>query len=232
MWREVFRRAGARRLVIGSAVGLVLIGGAIGGVAYAQSPTPGTGGQTKSFVQRLAERLGLPQAQVEQAVRDARGDVLNDAVGAGRLTQEQADRLKNRPVDGAFGGPWGGPRGGKDHGAPGWAQGLKAEFGAVARWLGLSEKDLKDQLKQGKSLSEVAVASGKTENALVDQIVQDLKDRTARAVQSGRLTQVQADQMLQNAPDRVRQMVQMKRGAPGPGQRGGQGRGPRGGDRS
>ena len=206
--------------VAGLAIGLGLVGATLGGIANAQTPTPPAGqSSAASFIQRLAQHLGLPQDRVTQALQDTRNDLLNEAVAAGRLTQEQADQIRNRPIDQ---GPGFGGRGRHGHGAA-WGRGFGASLDTVAQRLGLSTDELKAQLQTGQSLAEIAQSRGIDEQTLINQLVSDAESRLAQAVQSGQITQAQADQMRQTLPDRIRQMVQAKHT---PGERGPRGRAP------
>ena len=91
------------------------------GVVMAQSGAEGGGA---SFLDRVAQKLGIDTPKLEQALSDARSDEIDQAVTDGDLTQDQADRLKERLgelPDGAFGRGFGPPR----HG------GFRGELGGI-----------------------------------------------------------------------------------------------------
>ncbi len=108
-----------RWLFVPLAVGLLALA-ITGGAALAQSS--GASGDTpaKSFAARVATILGLDQAKVQDAMKQARKDMQDEAlqnkldqmVKNGRLTQDQADQLKkwyqSRPDVVAPGLPFGG----------------------------------------------------------------------------------------------------------------------------
>ncbi|MCS7240128.1 MAG: YckD family protein [Candidatus Bipolaricaulota bacterium] len=76
---------------------LVLVGllalGTLGYVVYAQ--TTGTAQSTsKSYLARVAEKLGVTEEALLSAMYGARVDMIDEAVAAGKLTQAQADYLK------------------------------------------------------------------------------------------------------------------------------------------
>ena len=203
-----------RRGVVAATAGVALVGLAIAGVAYAQTPTPGGDGTPRTFIQRFAQRLGLSEAQVTQAATDVRNEMLDEAVAAGRLTPEQADRVRNRPIDQGFGPKLGGPHGrGLGGHLPGAKGFLKAEFDAIAQFLGMSSADLQAELRAGRSLAEVAQAKGKTREDLLNKIIQDAQAHAAMAVQDGKLTQAQADQLIQRAPETINRLVDAKPGS-------------------
>ena len=212
----------ARPAVAGAVVGVALVGATLGatlgGVASAQTPTPPAGqNPATTFIQRLAQHLGLPQDRVTQALQDTRNDALNDAVAAGRLTQEQADQIRNQPIDQGRGFGFGfGGRGGHGLGKLG-GRGFGVSLDTVAQRLGLTQEDLRTQLQSGQSLAQIAHARGIDPQPLINQLVADAEAQLTQAVQNGRLTQAQADQMRQTLPDRIRQKVEAQHT---PGERG------------
>ena len=77
-----------------AAAGLAVAIGA--GVVMAQSEEDGTG---IAFLDRVAEKLGVDRETLDTAIEGARSDEIDEAVANGDLTQEQADRLKERLDD-------------------------------------------------------------------------------------------------------------------------------------
>lgn len=80
----------------------VLALGITGGIVLAQEPVPSGGSPAKSFAARVAAKLGLEEAKIQDAFNQAARDIQNEAqqqkldrmVAQGRLTQEQADQIK------------------------------------------------------------------------------------------------------------------------------------------
>jgi hypothetical protein len=106
-----------------------LLASAIGaGVVFAADPAPPTTppqgtNYGELFLQKLTARLGISVDKYNEAVKGARQDVLDQQVKDGRLTQDQANQMKERwgkAPNGASGfgagpgmmGPRGGMRGG------------------------------------------------------------------------------------------------------------------------
>src|SRR2546425_4417760 len=128
--------------VIALGVGAVVITGA------AAQQSDGTG---RSFLSRVAEKLGIGEDKLTAAVKDARLDQINEALANGSITQEQADRMKERVESGKLGFAEFDHLGEK-------RQCLAARFviGASAQVLHMDRQQVLVQLQQGKSLVEIA----------------------------------------------------------------------------
>jgi hypothetical protein len=125
------------------------------------------------------------------------------------LPDRVAEQVEATPGEGGFG------RGG--HRGPG------PRLEAAAKALGLSEDDLKAELKDGKTLAEIAKAHNVDQQKVIDALVAEVKAHTAQAVKDGKITQAQADERVKEATERITKMVDegFPKGGPG-------GRGPRG----
>src|SRR3972149_407809 len=98
-------------------LGAVAIGGAI------TSAQEGDGGPIGTFIAKLAEKLGVSEDELKTAIKDTRIEMIDEAVADGRLTQEQADRLKERVEEGGIGFGFGPRFGeGRHHGGHGFCQ--------------------------------------------------------------------------------------------------------------
>jgi polyhydroxyalkanoate synthesis regulator phasin len=206
-----------RRVAIGAA-SLVAVAG--GGVAYAATTSSNP---SDAIVNDAAKRLNVTPDQLRSALQGAFGDQLDQAVKDGKLTQAQADRMKQRIAKGGlpFGGP-GGP-------GPGGPRGLHLRFGgpgdhgpggpigldAAAKYLGLSDSALQQQLGSGKTLADVAKAQGKSLDGLEQALVDEAKTHLDQAVKDGKLTQTEADALVKRLQSHVDDIVNGK--GPGPG---------------
>jgi hypothetical protein len=133
---------------------------------------------------------------------------IDAAVAAGRLTQEQATRMKER-LRAAEVVPFLGRAGGPHLGRGGGEVGLDA----AAEYLGLTQAELRERLRAGSTLAEVARATGKTADGLVAALVADARERLEAAVADGRLTAAQRDRRLERVQERVRALVNGERRA-------------------
>ncbi len=177
------------------AAGIVAFGaGVFGGVAQAQEPTDEKAGQHAQYQELLAENLGVTVAELEAAQAAARSAMIDEAVASGRITEEQAERLRNaEPGEHRRG------VGSRMRHAVGNV------FGIAADILGLSSEEVRDGLSDGNSLNDLAAQQGVTDLAaqIVGQITADVEAQVA----DGSITQEQADRVLENLTERVSNAV-------------------------
>ncbi len=164
----------------------------------AQTATPPAQTQAKAnyqnvFLDKLAADLGTTTDKLKSAFTQARNDTVDQEVKDGKLTQQQADRIKANtnagPGFGFRGFPGGERRGERGIGFMGGGQ----EQAAIAKALGMTQQDLANQLHSGKTLAQLA--QGK-EQAVKDAIVNTIKPRLDQAVKNGRMTQDQENQRI------------------------------------
>jgi uncharacterized protein YidB (DUF937 family) len=159
----------------------------------------------QQFLSKVAEKLGVSQDQLTQAVKDARTEMIDQAVSSGRLTQEQADKLKARIEEngGAFFGP--GPLGGDPYAHP--CREARFVVQATAEVLHLDAQQVIDGLRSGQSLSEFAQAKGMSAGDFKAALLQQVRTDLNTLVSDGKLTQVQADTRFQRFSDNVDQVI-------------------------
>ena len=140
---------------------------------------------------------------VEEALK-ARVDA---AVEEGRLTEEQGVELKKRIDSGEM--PF--LRGIGTPGPGGYGHFHRfAHFPAVraaADYLGLEEDELRERLRDGDTLAEIAKAEGKPVDGLVDALAADAERRLDDAVSAGKLTRAQADELADRLAERMTDLV-------------------------
>jgi len=78
---------------------------------------------------------------------------------------------------------------------------------AIAEALGLTADELKAQLKEGKSLADVAGDKGVDVQKLVDAQKTAIEKRVGEALQAGEITQEQADKRLAEAGEQAERIV-------------------------
>jgi hypothetical protein len=170
-----------------AAAGAVGLAGLVGAVAAA----PAVSAATISAVSSAAtDRVEI--------IANALAGLVED----GTLTQEQADAVaetldEQLPAPGP--GGFGGPRG---HG------GILLDLEVAAEELGLTERELHEQLHDGTTLAEIAEEQGVDLDDLVNVIVETVEERLAAAVDEGRIDQERADELAATLEERVRTFVE------------------------
>jgi hypothetical protein len=185
-----------RKLALGGVAAALLVVGVAGGVA-AQTPTPA--GPPAAFEDALAGKLGKTPDELRAAIVAAQKELVARALQEGRLTPQQAERLNLRLDQGKGAGALRAP---KLPARPAFKLNPAQE---AATFLGVTTRELAQELRAGKSLAEIAVAKGKTR----DDLKAFVNGRVERAVQDGQLTASQAARLKQ----RVDTAIDLKRPA-------------------
>lgn len=195
----------SRRTKIAAAGGglaaLVLAAGAL-----AQTDAFSQKEESDALVADAAELLGVEPAELSDALRQAFSNRIDEAVEQDRLTEEQAERLREGLESGEaplLMGPWGG-HGPGHHGVQ---HGFPGGLDAAAEYLGLSEDELRYALRDGDTLADVAEERGKPVDELVRAMVDAARADLGEAVEDGRLTDAMRDSMLESLDERIRALV-------------------------
>ena len=220
----------AKRKLIAGATGLVVLAG--GGGTYAaaagQSATPAKpadrAAEQKAFFDDVAKRLNVTRDQLDAAIKGAAEARIDAAVAAGRMTKEQGEAAKKalggRGVPLLGPGILGGRPGG--HGGPG-ARGFGFGFGpgldGAADYLGLTEAQLREQIRDGKSLADVAKAQNKSVDGLKAALKAKITERLDQAVKDGHLTADQRTKALANVDQMLDDVIDGKPPTPPDGPR-------------
>ena len=180
-------------------------------------PAAGTPGATKNqycdlFEQSLAKRLGVSVSTLQQDRQGAFGDVLAQLVKDGKITQAQADQIKQRMAShplkdcsGVNAGRFVGIASGQF-----LKKYLNAALSEVSQGLKLTPDQLMTQLKSGQSLNDVAQAQHVSQTDLRNLMSKAISDQLSKAVSAGDLTQAQADayqKMLQQHPQKLDKLL-------------------------
>ena len=175
--------------------------------ALAVAPTAGAA-EKPSLVDAVAARLGVSPEKLREAFKAALAARIDAAVAAGKLTPEQAAKLKERLAK--ANGLGIGARKALANKHKAFAERIaKAKGrGPAAEYLGMTRQELAAEVRSGKSLAQIAGAKGKTVDGLVAAMVAPAKARLAKAVENGRLTRQRADEILARLTERVEKLVQ------------------------
>jgi hypothetical protein len=183
--------------------------------------------QGKSLTQ-VAQANGKDPNAVATALKNDAHQRIDQAVTAGHLTADQANTAKTKAdqrIDqlmtqvvpaGGPAGPGAGPRGAFGFGAGLVQQGLNTAATAI----GISPQDLRTQLQQGKTLTQVAQANNKNPNDVASALKNAANQKIDQAVTAGHLTADQANTMKTNIDQRIDQLMTQTIPQGGPGRRG------------
>jgi hypothetical protein len=209
-----------RKAVVASVAAVAVVGGGAAAVAATRGTTPAE--ESNAVVEDAAKQLGVAPDKLRAALKEALGNRIDAAVAAGRLTEEQGARAKERlrsdgfPLFGRGFGPGRGlgPGFGHRFGQEGFGHrrfGHGAKLEAAATYLGLSQEALREKLRGGATLADVAKERGKPVDGLVAALVAQTRQRLEQAVKDGRLTEARKQELLQGVEERVRALVNGER---------------------
>jgi hypothetical protein len=193
-----------------------------------EHPGKGPGGFFGAFdLSVAAEKLGLTEAELRSRLDD--GDTLAEIaeaegvdaaalidalVAAGRKAIDEAAadakaNLEERvtalvedgfPDHGDF--PGGGGPGGHGHGFE------FPDLSTAAKALGITEDELRDRLRDGDSLADIAEAEGVEVDAVVQALVDAATAKIDDAVASGDLDEARATELKDGLEERIRSLVE------------------------
>ena len=204
----------SRKTVLAATVAGLAVAG--GGTAIAASQADDS--PASSFFDAVAEHLGISSGELEDATKAAALDQVDQALDEGRITEEQASELRShiesgdaRGLLGLFGlhgFRHGGPDEGDGFGLAHPVPFLRDRLRPAAEYLGLTEAELFEHLREGKSLAEVAEAEGKSVDGLKQAILDGARSALDEAVANERLTQTQADAIYERLQAVIDELVE------------------------
>lgn len=210
-----------RRLVAGTAIAAALGLGGLGVAAFNPLGVAGAEEASSSDPTEPAAPSTEPGAPAPSGDRrQLVDDVLDALTEEGVIDQEQNDTISERIEDAIEewrdanppgerpGGP-GGP-GGPGHGGPG-GMGLWGAWEAAAEIIGVEPEALRDGLRDGQSVAEIAAAAGVERQAVIDAIVAEAEEHIASAVESGWLGEEGAQRLRDRLPEMADNLVDLKR---------------------
>ena len=185
-----------------AAIALLVAGlGAAGAIAASSLLSPSD--ESKAIIDDAAEQLGVEPDALSDALEQALKNRVDEAVGAGRLTEEQAEQLKERIDSDEYPLLFGR---GRPHG-PGFGhEGHFEILRTAASFLGLTEAELREELRDS-TLAEIAEERGKTVPGLVAALAAAQEKRIDEAVADGRITEQQASELKARLTEKMEALV-------------------------
>ena len=208
------------RRIAALAVSSALVAGGTGAAIAAVSKDDRAKAE-ESILEDAAKRLNVTPEKLRDALSAAQDAQIDQAVKDGKLTQEQADAIKARRKQSGRvlgGGPLGGPHafgpGGPRLGGPGPHLAPRGRafggrpFGSgigldLAKALGVTRERLREQLRAGKSIADIAKAQGKSLSDVRAALKAAAKAQLDQAVKDGKLTQERADKLRAHIDDGI-----------------------------
>ena len=174
-----------------------LLAAARSGQTTSASTPAATNPYCQQYLQDLAKRLGVSVSTLQQDKLAAAEDVLAQLVKDGKLTQNQANQIKQRleshkACSGNGRGLWG-----SHVTMQSLKQYLPGVATQIAQGLHINANQLMSQLQSGKSLSDIAKAQGVSSSQLQTIVTYAIQNAVNKAVSDGNLTQQQATNIMQ-----------------------------------
>ena len=201
-----------KKLIAGAATLAVLAGGAS---AVAATTSTDRKAEEQAFLADAAKRLGVSSEQLTSALTAAQDARLAAAVKAGELTQAQADAIKaRRAADGTVLPLGRGPGGPGGHGGRGGGHELLAD---AAKAIGITEDALETQLHDGKTLTAIVKAKGKTLAEVQAAVKQAATARLDADLKAKTITQAQYDEAVEHLNEHIARLGDARFGPGGKG---------------
>jgi hypothetical protein len=185
-----------RTWLFGGIAAIALAGAAVLVMAAGASAQEGDAGSGRTpLLQRVADKLGIDVATLRGAVKDSALEMVDEALADGRITEQQAERARERIEAGK-----------PLHLTPReraqlWARHAIVESAAGA--LGITPDELRGELRSGKSIADVADERGVSLDDVKTPITSDMQAKLDQAVANNRITQQQADDAMTKLNDRL-----------------------------
>jgi len=182
----------------------------VGTVAFAQEGEDESGWPFnfgEKMHEAIADVLGISVEEYDAAIETAQEQVIGEAVAEGWLTEDQAEKMRERAAEGV--GP--GKRGGK--GGPGMRGGFMGKgdlsfMPQVAEAFDMTARELMAELQDGKSIAALAEEKNVNLQPIIDAHLEQIQEKLAEAVADGKLTQERADWMLEQAETKITDMLE------------------------
>ena len=164
------------------------------------------GGKT---VTAVAGEHNVDPAGVVNAVVTALTQRIDQAAAEGKIDADRAAKAKEKVPDVA--NRFVNETKSKRTGAGRRHRVLGEALNTAAKEIGVSENDLKQAHKDGKSIAQVAKEHDKSADDVVNAIVKAATSDIDQAVKDGKLDSKKADEIKQKLPDRVKKLVNRER---------------------
>jgi hypothetical protein len=194
--------SGTATAAVGGPVFSVAGGPAVG--VAGRPPLPAEASEERdAFYADVANRLGVDQSELEQALESASIDRIEAANADGRLSDAEVARLEKQIRSGDL------PPGPAPFGEVAFAVASPGgdPMAAAADYLGLDPKELFAKLGDGNSLADIASDEGKSVDGLKEAILDNARENLDKAVDAGKVSSGDRDRLLKDLEARVDDLV-------------------------
>ncbi len=198
--------------VAGAMIGVPGLSGASTPNATTQASTKAPGRARSGMFEAAAQALHLTTDQLKQKLSDGKTTIADvakqqnvdintviDALAA--ADRQRIEDFVNKPLPKAGGAHPNAP------GLRGPAIALRPDLSAVAKALGIDNATLRNELRNGTSIAQIAKNHNVDVNKVIDALVDAATTRIDQAVKNGKLTQQQADTAKSKLRDRITKIV-------------------------
>lgn len=190
-----------QKLRLKIAVGVTALVAAVGGGAALAADRLSPQEESAAVVADTAKELGVAEAELEAALKQALKNRVDAAVSAGRITASEGAERKERIDAGEL------PLLGMGAGVRGHHGRGFVDLSAAATYLGVTEASLRTSLESGDTLAAIAAAKGKTRAGLVAALVAAGTERVNEMAEEHGLTDARKSSLLAGLRARVANAV-------------------------
>lgn len=182
-----------------------LVGGAAAGLVIGVPGVSGAADSPAALIQQVDDEA-TTEADADLDRGDRLRQVLEPLVEDGTITTSQADAVTEHLVEAAPEGRWHRHGPGR-HGRFGGPAARAAVSDAVTELLGLDAETVRDELRGGLTLAELAEANGVSTDTLVETLVAEASERLDVAVENGRIDEDKAAEFEANLEEQITKRV-------------------------
>lgn len=204
------RNSNRGRAGVAAGVAAGLVGGAAAGLVLGVPGVSGASDAPAGLVQQVDDEAPDADDDVEPEDGVERGDRLRDVLESlvedGTISADQADAVTAHLVEQRPDVRWHRHGPGR-HGRFGGPAARGAISDAVTELLGLDAETVRDELRGGKTLAELAEDNGVSTETLVDTLVAEASERLDVAVENGRIDDDKAAEFEQKLEEQITKRV-------------------------
>jgi len=173
--------------VLVAAVATLIVAGGLTSAGLVFAATNNSPNVQESFMTRVAQILGVSDQKLTNALQQASTENVDQLLKNGKITQIQADQMKQKIQSGKF----------KNldigFGRMG-INGIRFDYiSSLAQYTGINKTDLNTALKAKKNLTDIITSNGKTISDTKAYLIQQETTNIQQKLKDGKITQDEAN---------------------------------------